>query len=104
MKTDIRKHKSIKNIATLDELYSEEKQVLIHMESGTVYALIMKGNEPEPKTDCKILNLSNNTFFRTPNGENDKKYTSTKSLQLACKIVIESRIKDYIIGYSLNNI
>lgn len=101
--THIKHEKSISKLATIDELYLEKKQILIHTESGDFYTLILKGRELDNAPDCKISCYKNNLWFRTPKGLNKEKYNTTGSLQLAVKIVLESRVKDYIIGYSLNN-
>ncbi len=94
----------IKDLATLKELYNEEKQI-IAVTNDFNFTVIMKGREytTERKPDCKISSFKANLFFRTQKGINKESYKNTSTLQTAIKKEIKKVTLLEVRGFILNN-
>lgn len=66
---------------SLDELYNDPKQQInIHLTDKPYIFHVVLCNSG---VDCKISSIGANLWFRTRNGQNYKKYTTLKTLQIA---------------------
>jgi len=75
---------------SLDELYDEpKKQINIHLSDKFYVFHVVLDNRG---VDCKISSMGANLWFRTRNGQNYKKYSSLKALQIA----LVNSVKRYV--------
>lgn len=76
---------------TIEELYDEKKQINVHLsDKHYIFDVILKGRDNTP--DCKVSSWGANLWMRTQNGQNRKRYTTKKSLEVAIRNLINKYV------------
>lgn len=95
----------IKNLGvTLEQLYNEDKQLLIHIKGNpNAYTLVMKGRDKEP--DFMLSSFSGNFYTRSNKGLNRQRYASLQGVENAVKRKVNKDIEgtETDISFSINS-
>lgn len=96
--------KNLKDLnITIEQLYNEDKQILINTNKGN-FTLVMMGREYfKRKPDCMLSSFKNNLYIRTNKGMNKEKYKTLASLQTEIKKLINNKTTLEFKGFELNN-
>lgn len=95
---------SIKKLGvTIEQLYSEQKQINVHLSDlPHVFSLCLVGYDNEP--DFKLSSFTANLWTRSNKGVNRQKYNSLQGIQKAVERLIKSKIDTLgVISYSLSD-
>lgn len=88
---------------SLEELYSEKVQLLVHLtNSKHEYTLVLIGRDKE--ADFLLSSWTGNYYVRSSKGMNRQKYTSLKGIENAVKNLVKKHICDTsIVSFSVSN-
>jgi hypothetical protein len=100
---EISQHKISSLKVTLDELYKEQKQIIVHLtDKNYVFNLVLVGKDKTP--DFCLSSFKANMYTRSAKGMNRQKYTTLKGVQEAVQRLIDKKVNTKgIISYSLSD-
>ena len=103
METITTNHKLKDLDISLADLYSEKKQLIIHL-SNSIYTFTVSLKDRNGITDCKTSSFVGNIWLRTNRGTESREYKTLGTLESALKRLIKTNVNNNgVISFSLTD-